>query len=101
MSTIHGDSPLDALYRLEVLALEGRLPIEVSRELAASAINLIVHTRRSGPRRFVSEIVRVDGLDHNRRYRLTPLYQAAQPSRADAMTALWSQAQKCAEIETP
>lgn len=101
MSTIHGDSPLDALYRLEVLALEGRLPIEVSRELAASAINLIVHTRRSGPRRFVSEIVRVDGLDHNRRYRLTPLYQAAQPSRADTLAALWKPAQKCAERETP
>jgi pilus assembly protein CpaF len=93
MSTIHGDSPLDALYRLEVLALEGHLPIEVSRELAASAINLIVHTRRAGPRRFVSEIVRVDGLDHNRRYRLSPLYQAAQQSRADAMTALWNKVQ--------
>ena len=93
MSTIHGDSPLDALYRLEVLALEGHLPIEVSRELAASAINLIVHTRRAGSRRFVSEIVRVDGLDHDRRYRLTPLYQAAQQSRADAMTALWNEAQ--------
>jgi pilus assembly protein CpaF len=92
MSTIHGDSPLDALYRLEVLALEGHLPIEVSRELAAAAINLVVHTRRAGPRRFVSDVVRVDGLDADGRYRLVPVYQAEHASRSEALMRLWSQA---------
>ncbi len=101
MSTIHGDSPLDALYRLEVLALEGHLPIEVSRELAAGAINLIIHTRRSGPRRFVSEVVRVEGLDHSRRYRLTPLYRSEEPSRAESITAVWNKVQDDVESEMP
>jgi len=92
MSTIHGDSPLDALYRLEVLALEVGLPVAVSRELISRGIDLLVHVRRDGARRLVSEVAQVEGLDEANRYRIKPLYWARLRSRADAIAAAWREA---------
>ncbi len=67
LSTVHAGSPEEALRRLETLALmaDVDLPHAAVRELAAGAIDLVVHQerRRDGTRAIVavSEVVRVAG----------------------------------------
>lgn len=67
LTTVHANSPADALRRLEVLALMAGLgiPHEAVRDQVAGAIDLIVHQRRSatGERRIqtVAEVLRVAG----------------------------------------
>jgi len=67
LSTVHAGSPEEALRRVETLALmaDVGLPHAAVRELAAGAIDLVVHQRRErdGARRVaaVSEVVRVAG----------------------------------------
>ncbi|MGN6188588.1 MAG: CpaF family protein, partial [Conexibacter sp.] len=69
LSTVHAGSPLEALRRVETLALmaEVGLPHAAVRELVASAIDLVVHQRRErdGHRRIaaVAQVVRgADGI---------------------------------------
>ena len=67
LSTVHANSPEDALRRLETLALMAGvgLPHAAVREQVASAIDVVVHQarRRDGTRRIesVCEVVRVAG----------------------------------------
>jgi len=67
MSTIHANSPRDALARLETLILMAGLdiPQRVARDLIASAVHLVVHLDRSddGRRRIatVTEVVGREG----------------------------------------
>jgi pilus assembly protein CpaF len=67
LSTVHANSPEDALRRVETLALMAGvgLPHEAVREQVASAVDLVVHqARRSDGSRVVesvSEVVRVAG----------------------------------------
>jgi pilus assembly protein CpaF len=67
MTTIHANSPRDALSRLETLVLMGGLdlPVRAIRQQMASAINVIVQLGRlaDGSRRVLSiaEIAGVDG----------------------------------------
>ena len=66
LSTVHANSPPDALRRLEGLAAMGGdgLPIAVVREQLRAAIDLIVHVDRgSGGRRRAVEIVAVGHRD--------------------------------------
>jgi len=64
MTTLHANSPLDALDRLEVLALMGKanLSSEVVKRQIISTINLMVHMRKlsDGSRRIVhiAEVVK-------------------------------------------
>jgi pilus assembly protein CpaF len=60
MSTIHANSPDEAMWRLETLALSaGNVSVDaVSRQLFA-AIGAVVQLERSGPVRRVTEIARV------------------------------------------
>ncbi len=66
MSTIHANSPRDALFRLEnmVLMATNNLPLKALRMQIASAINLVVQIERmrDGMRR-VQNIVEVTGLE--------------------------------------
>nr|WP_205678157.1 CpaF family protein [Arthrobacter silviterrae] len=66
ISTVHANSPRDAIARLETLVLMAGmdLPLRAVREQIASAINLIVHlTRlRDGTRR-VTHITEVQGME--------------------------------------
>lgn len=65
MSTLHANSPIDALNRLETMVLmsDVKLPLETIREYIASAINLVVHIERlsDGKRKItsISEITSV------------------------------------------
>ncbi len=67
LSTVHANSPADALRRVETLALMAGvgLPHEAVRDQVASALDLVVHQARAadGSRRVesVAEVVRVAG----------------------------------------
>ncbi len=76
MTTVHANSPADALRRLEIMVLmagEG-LPYEAVREHIASAVDLVVHlARRPGGTRAVSEVCVLRGYDPaSGRYDLAP-----------------------------
>jgi pilus assembly protein CpaF len=67
LTTIHANSPRDALARLETLVLTGgvELPLRAIREQVASAFDLLVHLTRlvDGSRRIthVTEVLRMEG----------------------------------------
>lgn len=67
MSTLHANSPVQALNRLEILARwDSGLPGDVVRRLIVSAIEIIVHLDRlPNGRRVVAEVAEVVGLDHD------------------------------------
>jgi pilus assembly protein CpaF len=66
MSTVHANSPRDALYRLEnmVMMANLNLPLKAIRMHIASALNLIVHVERmrDGIRR-VQNITEIAGME--------------------------------------
>jgi pilus assembly protein CpaF len=69
LSTIHANSPREALSRLETLVLFAgtELPVRAVREQIAGAIPLIVHVARtSGGRRRVTSITELTGLEGDR-----------------------------------
>ncbi len=78
MSTIHAESPRDALMRLETLSLmsDVELPVYVARAQVASAIQLVVQIARfseDGSRK-VTRITEVRGLDEANQYRTCDLF---------------------------
>jgi pilus assembly protein CpaF len=66
MSTLHANSPRDALRRLEMMIMMAgiELPIKAMRQIIASAINMVVQIDRlpGGPRR-VTSIVELSGME--------------------------------------
>jgi len=87
LSTIHASSPLDALHRLETLALmsDVQLPLHALRAQIGSAIHAIVQTARSSDgKRELTEITAV--APGERSYAFQTLYRAGssatQPARA-------------------
>lgn len=66
LSTVHANSPRDALRRLETMVLLGgvELPLRAIREQVASSIDLIVHLMRDTVgRRFISTVTEVVGME--------------------------------------
>lgn len=63
MSTLHANSPAEALWRLETLALMGgrNLPAEAIRSQIRSAIDVVIQVERTGGRRRVTAIDRCPG----------------------------------------
>lgn len=63
MSTVHANSPEEALWRLETLALSGeeRVGVTAVRRQLRSAIKVIVQLERSDGRRRVAAICRIQG----------------------------------------
>lgn len=80
MTTVHANSPLDALRRLELMVLmagEG-LPYEAVREHITSAVDVLVHlVRRPDGARFVAEVGVLAGYDAAGGYRLLPAVRGA------------------------
>jgi pilus assembly protein CpaF len=85
LTTIHANSPRDALSRLETLVLTGgiELPLRAIREQVASAFDLIVQVVRcvDGSRR-VSHVTEVAGMESDV-VTLQDLYVAVAPSEHD------------------
>jgi pilus assembly protein CpaF len=67
LTTLHANSPRDALARLETMVLMAgmELPLKVIRQQVASAVDLIVHQSRlkNGPRKItaISEVAGMEG----------------------------------------
>jgi len=75
MTTIHGEDPYTALLHLEMLALASGLPLPAIRERVARGVNLILHMDRAGRKRFLREVVKVEGYDYDRgQYILRKIY---------------------------
>jgi pilus assembly protein CpaF len=85
MSTIHANTPKDALNRLETLCLMGGLdlPLRAIRTQIASAIDLIVQISRfrDGSRRLL-EIAEVLGLDQSGDYQTQSIYEFVMREKA-------------------
>jgi len=78
LSTIHANTALDALIRLETLSLMSgiEIPVYVARAQVASAIHLIVQIARfteDGSRK-ITRITEAQGLDDHNQYRTCDLY---------------------------
>jgi pilus assembly protein CpaF len=78
LSTIHANTALDALSRLETLSLmsDVEIPVYVARAQVASAIDLIVQIARfteDGSRK-IKRITEAQGLDEHNQYRLCDLF---------------------------
>lgn len=73
VTTIHANSAYDALLRLETLALASGMPLGAIRERVGRGVDLVVHLRKRGTRRYVAEVARVKGVADGR-YRIEPLY---------------------------
>jgi len=66
LTTIHSNSPRDALARLETLVLMANfgLPLQAIREQLCAAVNIIVQqTRLPSGRRLVSHVAEVTGME--------------------------------------
>lgn len=73
MATIHGYSPLDALYRLERRALGGGITHAGVRDAVANGVNLVIQLSRQHDKRFVSDIAVVKGLNNAGHYTVQSL----------------------------
>ncbi|MEQ1713391.1 MAG: P-type conjugative transfer ATPase TrbB [Hyphomicrobium sp.] len=71
ITTVHANSPLSALYRLEQLVQEA--VVTVPRALIAQAIEILVFIDGRGDKRRVTAIVELAGLDDDGVYNLKPL----------------------------
>src|SRR5262249_22328773 len=106
MSTIHANSAVDALTRLETLALlaDSGLPLTALRAQLATSIDAVVHVarRRGGVRRVeaIAEVADADGTDADGRLRrvvplfaftsgvLTPVARPSRPARRPGVVPL-------------
>lgn len=78
MSTLHANTPIDGLHRLETMALMSgvEMPLTALRAQVASAVDLIVQLNRmSDGRRMVTEISEVGPLTTEWQYQVTPMFE--------------------------
>jgi len=101
MTTLHADSPADALNRLETMAMMSNvaMPLAALRAQVASAIHVIVQMMRfaDGSRRVV-EIAQVLPLDPHGQYQVEDLFRLRLPegeSRLDMAVLEWSGRRIC------
>ncbi len=86
LSTIHANSPRDALVRLETLSLmsDVEIPVYVARAQVAAAIDVLVQIARfteDGSRK-VTRITETVGLDENNQYETRDLFTSRLKGRA-------------------
>jgi type IV secretion system protein VirB11 len=70
-ATVHANSAVDALSRLDQLAQEAGVPSQA--RLVASTVDLVAHMERSGSSRRVRELVSVHGLTAAGEYHVEPI----------------------------
>jgi len=94
MTTLHANSPADAMNRLETMALmsEVELPLHALRAQAASAINLVVQlSRQIGGKRLVTQISEVEGrLGDDGRYPLRDIFALKRDADGRTMQLMWT-----------
>lgn len=81
LSTVHGTLPMDALRRLETMALmsDVEMPAALLRAQIASAVDIVVQVRRraDGARK-VTHVTQVDGFDPSIGYRTSSLFELGE-----------------------
>ncbi len=84
MGTVHANSPVDALIRLETLAMMSDTPVPLSalRQQIASAIHLVLQAKRlhDGSRK-ISHISEVVGVDSEGRYTCKDIFKFIQKGK--------------------
>ena len=98
MTTVHANSPRDALSRLETMVLMAgfELPVKAIREQISSAINLIIHLDRlSDGRRQVTAVTEIQGMEGETillqdlfKYRIHPREDGGRPAGEIVATGL-------------
>jgi pilus assembly protein CpaF len=90
LTTVHANTPRDALLRLETLCLmsDTELPVYVARQQVASAVHLVVQTARfpDGSRRVsaISECCGLDRMDERGQYLWNDLFRFVGAGRDSA-----------------
>jgi pilus assembly protein CpaF len=98
MSTLHANVALDAMNRLETLAMMSKveLPLHALRAQIASAIDVIVQmTRFTDGRRGLTQVSEVLPLDDNGRYCLQDVYRYDLDEESDKGRLNWSGQASC------
>ena len=81
ISTVHANSALQALSRFTSCVLQSNveLPYKAIKSNIGDSLNLLVHVERRPGRRFVSEVLRLEGYDPERdRYSFGRVYSTEQ-----------------------
>jgi pilus assembly protein CpaF len=81
ISTVHANSAQQALSRFTSCVLQStvELPYRAIKSNIADSLNLLVHVERRAGRRFVSEVLRIEGYDSERdRYAFERRYSTEQ-----------------------
>ncbi len=92
MGTLHANAPLDALNRLETMALmsEVELPLSALRSQVSSAIDIIVQmSRQIGGRRLVTQITEVLPIGDHGYYQTRDLFAQEQIGDDSGGKAMW------------
>jgi type IV secretion system protein TrbB len=84
LATVHANSARGALYRIEQLVQEAT--VTVPRRLIAEAIDILVFLEGRGSGRKVTEVARVEGLDMDGDYQLTPIFSNQHPTHVRSST---------------
>lgn len=85
-ATIHGNSAVEALHRLEHLALSPGKSLEAVRQEVGLTVDVVVHMAKDGAKRYVQEIIRVKGVQNNQ-YVTEQLYKGG-PGRDERLDAI-------------
>lgn len=86
LTTVHASYPIDAMHRLETMALMGgvELPLAALRSQLAAAVDIIVQTARlRDGRRLITHVTEVVGVDPVRGYQLKDLMLALPSPKQD------------------
>src|SRR5215471_1876140 len=87
MSTLHANTALDALNRLETMALMSgvNIPLNALRSQIVSAIDVIIQVSRlNDGRRVITEICEVDALSTENRYQVNQIFSRLESRSAGA-----------------
>lgn len=85
MGTVHANTPLDSLVRLETLAMMGdtNVPVQAMRRQIAAAIHVVVQIKRmsDGSRKIVNISEVFPEVDNEGRYQIRDIYRFVQKGR--------------------
>ncbi|WP_432797000.1 CpaF family protein [Poriferisphaera sp. WC338] len=97
MGTLHANNPVDALNRLETMAMmsEVELPLLALRSQVASAIDLVVQmSRHAGGRRLVTQITEIGPLGNDGRHTYEDIFvlndEACNQNGTDTFNLKWT-----------
>lgn len=104
MSTLHANMPMDALNRLETLAMMSKvdLPLEALRAQVASAIHVVIQmTRFSDGQRLITQTAEILPLDADGKYRLQDIFAFGRDKQGRLTQELTWTGQKSAFSSEP